>query len=450
MISPEKIISDKLNQLKSENLQLQESLTSCENRCNYLATIENILKITREHISILDSDYIYCAVSHSYLNCHNKSSEQIIGHTVDELLGKQVFEDLVKPNLERCFGGHTVNYQAWFNFNNLGQRYMDVTYYPIQETCSSETRHIVVSSHDLTELYNNQSDQRLAKSLFDNTSEGIVITDSKGIIVNVNSAFTQISGYQKQEVVGVNANITRSDRHDQLFYQNMWKSLKETGQWQGEIWDKHKSGHIYPKSLSINKITDDNGRVINYVGIFSDITLLKESQNQLEKLAYFDMLTQLPNRTHFFETLEHELLIAERNNQSFAIFFIDLDGFKAVNDNLGHNSGDLLLKQVATRLKKSVRSTDFIARLGGDEFTTLLLNTNDIQQITKIAKNIIATLSNQFYINQEKVKIGASIGIFCYPKDGDTIHSILTKADKAMYKAKKNGKGCYCFTSNLN
>jgi len=443
----DKTLLEKCKQLEAENKKLQEDLGHYKNRCTHLSTYEHILQTTHEHISIIDRNYIYLAVSQSYLDNHSKLPEEIIGHTVMELLGEQIFVEMVKPNLEQCFNGHVVNYQAWFTFSTQGKRYMDVTYYPIKEQNSDEVYHVVVSAHDMTAIYQAQSDQRLTKSLFDNTSEGIVITDPRGTIVNINPAFTQISGYQKQEAIGSNANLTKSDRHDSQFYQQMWITLEQKGQWQGEIWDKHKDGQIYPKYLSINEVTDENDRVLNYVGIFSDISAMKDTQNQLEKLAYFDMLTRLPNRTHFFESLDHELAIAKRNQQNFAVFFIDLDGFKSVNDNFGHKFGDLLLKQVARRIKNCVRKTDFVARLGGDEFTVMLLNTNDLKQITQIANNITQELSRQFCLDKNKINIGASIGIFCYPSDGESIHSILSEADKAMYEAKKAGKGRYCLVS---
>jgi len=439
----EKSLLKRVKLLESENQKLIEELSQYKNRCAQLITYEHILEKSREHISILDRNYIYLAVSQRYLEAHNKSAEEIIGHRVPELLGEEIFETTVKPNLDRCFNGETVNYQAWFKFSKLGKRYMDVTYNPIQEPNSKQVFHVVVNSHDLTELYNAQTEQRLAKSFFDNTSEGIIITDPNGTIINVNPAFSHISGYGKHEAIGKNANLTKSEKHNKKFYENMWLTLKRTGQWQGEIWDKHKHGQIFPKFLSINEITDENDRIINYIGIFSDITTLKDTQNQLEKLAYFDMLTRLPNRTHFFETLDHELALAKRNSQKFTVFFIDLDGFKSVNDNFGHKVGDLLLKQVAQKIKSCIRKTDFVARLGGDEFTVILLNTDILEQITQIAENINKELSASFNINHNEISIGASIGIFCYPKDGKDVHTILSEADNAMYQAKKAGKGCY-------
>jgi|GEM_PF-2921023 len=446
-VTSDKELRDKIRQLEQEKEILTKEVSFYQNQCTRLTTYGHILEKTREHISILDKNYIYLAVSQRYLQAHKKTNEEIVGHTVPELLGEEIFNTTVRPNLERCFSGIEVNYQAWFKFDGLGHRYMDVTYHPIQETGCDQVFHAVVSAHDLTELYEAQAEQRLAKSFFDNTSEGIVITDSKGIIINVNSAFSQISGYGKHEVIGKNAGVTKSDKHDDRFYQDMWESLKQTGRWQGEIWDKHKLGQIYPKFLAINEITDKNDNVINYIGIFSDISALKNTQNELEKLAYYDMLTNLPNRPHFFETLDHQLALAKRHKQHFSVLFIDLDGFKAVNDKFGHEVGDQVLKQVSKKLKNCVRKTDFVARLGGDEFTVILLNTDNIKQITQIAVNVNKELASQFKINNNIINIGASIGIFCYPNDGKDVHSILSKADDAMYVAKNSGKGCYSFVS---
>lgn len=290
-----------------------------------------------------------------------------------------------------------------------------------------------------------ESGLRLAAKVFEHASEAIVITDAVGNIIDVNNAYSKITEFERREVLGKNPRISKSGRHDQEFYQQMWTAILSTGQWSGEIWDRRKSGTVYPKWLSINAVRDTIGETTNFVGIFSDISHIKLTEERLEQLAFYDPLTQLPNRMLFKDRVKHELDLAKRHQTRGAIFFIDLDRFKHVNDTLGHAAGDKLLVQVAERVTTCVRTSDTVARLGGDEFTVILVNLDNAYDAAPIAQKIIDAVSAPINIDGHQANVGASIGIATFPDDGDTYDNITKYADVAMYHAKESGRGTYKF-----
>ncbi|MGN7610996.1 EAL domain-containing protein [Magnetococcales bacterium HHB-1] len=304
---------------------------------------------------------------------------------------------------------------------------------------------------EIVERKRTEEQLQLMGKVFDNTGEGIIITDSETRIINVNPAFCRITGYSKTEALGETPSLTRSDRHDERFYQAMWAQLERTGQWSGEIWDRRKSGSVFPKKLTINAIYDRDKKVVNYVGIFSDISQLKMAADRLEKLAYYDPLTKLPNRILFLDRLDQECRAAARQKNKLAIFFIDLDRFKYVNDTLGHAFGDELLIQVSERLQECVRESDTVARLGGDEFTVILRAVQEQSHIIRVAQEILLKLAEPFILQDQEIFIGASIGISIYPDNG-LDHAALTKnADVAMFRAKESGRNTYrFFTEEMN
>jgi diguanylate cyclase (GGDEF)-like protein/PAS domain S-box-containing protein len=302
---------------------------------------------------------------------------------------------------------------------------------------------------DITERKRIADELLLAYNAIEHTSEGIVITDGDGFISSINPAYTRIMGYEREDVIGRNPNFSKSGRHDRSFYRNMWHKIRRDDCWEGEIWDRRKDGSIFPKWLSINAIRDKQGKVVHYVGIFMDISQQKATEDKLERLAFYDPLTQLPNRALFRERLNQELLAVQRNKLQAALLFIDLDRFKWVNDNLGHNIGDELLIAVAIRITQEIRESDSACRLGGDEFTVILANLTQTDKIGVIAEKIIASLGKTFEINGHQISIGGSIGIAIAPQDGADFDILTTHADMAMYEAKKAGRGMYCFYQSL-
>ena len=286
---------------------------------------------------------------------------------------------------------------------------------------------------------------KLSASVYENSSEGMMVTDTDNNIVAVNPAFTRISGYSPCEVHGHTPAWLSSGRQDSDFYESVWAALKEHGQWQGEVWERRKSGEEYVTWLTINTIYHDNGEPSQRVALFSDITEKKKSEELIWQQANFDPLTQLPNRRMFRDRLEQEIKKVRRNEHALALFFIDLDRFKEVNDTVGHAGGDQLLQEAARRIAACVRETDTVARLGGDEFTVILSDLADIGCINRVAEDIIESLALPFQLDRETIYITASLGITVYPTDAKDTDELIQNADQAMYVAKGAGKNRFSF-----
>ncbi|MBF0266373.1 MAG: EAL domain-containing protein [Gammaproteobacteria bacterium] len=298
---------------------------------------------------------------------------------------------------------------------------------------------------DIEEIHQMQAQAHLSEKIIENSIEGILITDRKGHILTVNKTFTKITGYSKEEAIGKTPSILRSGKHDKEFYQRLWQTIKNEGFWEGEIWNRREDGEVYLEWLCIREIKDDQGHFYFYVGKFSDLTTIKDTQTRLHFLAHFDVLTQLPNRTLFNDRLSQAIMTAERSKNKVVLFFMDLDGFKDINDSLGHDSGDILLQQVAKRLLSTVRKMDTVSRLGGDEFTIIANDIVNTDQIITLAEKILNALSEPFIIDKRKFFIGASIGISTFPDDAINGSDLVQYADTAMYQAKENGKNQFCF-----
>ncbi len=288
-------------------------------------------------------------------------------------------------------------------------------------------------------------EQRLAASVYQNSSEAMSVTDYQGVILAVNPAFIALTGYAAEDVVGKNSKILSSGVHDSAFFHALWDAIQTNGCWQGEIWNKRKNGEIYPGVISINSILSEDGTVHRRVALFSDISKKKEAEELIWKQANFDFLTKLPNRNMFHDRLEQEIRHAERTGLPMALLFLDLDNFKDVNDTLGHDMGDLLLKAAASRLQHCIRDTDMVARMGGDEFTIILRELKHSDDITRIAQDIQREIAEPFRLGTETAFISASIGITVYPQDGTAIDTLVKNADQAMYAAKDQGRNRFSF-----
>lgn len=287
--------------------------------------------------------------------------------------------------------------------------------------------------------------QRLAANVFENSLNGILITDANARILKVNQVFCEIMGYSAIEVLGHKPSLLKSGHHDKNFYQALWAALKRDGKWQGEIWDRRKNGELIPLWQNISSVRDGDGRIIHYISVFYDLSEQKRTAEHIHHLAYYDALTDLPNRQLFTERCEDTLERVRRSGQSLAVLFLDLDRFKHVNDSLGHPVGDELLRIVALRLKEALRHGDTIARLGGDEFIILLENSKSHQDVECVAFKILAVLTQPFMVHGHKLDIGTSIGISCYPDDGEDATTLIKHADLAMYQAKEQGRGNFRF-----
>lgn len=313
----------------------------------------------------------------------------------------------------------------------------------------------VWSFRDVTAQKLAEAELRIAATAFE-SQQGMSISDVNQVILKVNQAFTRMTGYTPEEVIGQTHASLSSGRHDIQFYQILQQSLKQHGYWEGEIWNKRKNGEIYPEWLSITTVSDANNQVTNYVATFTDITKDKEAEQTIHNLAYYDPLTALPNRRLLWDRLKHGIDVGRRDDKQLALLMLDLDRFKIVNDSMGHLAGDELLQQVAARIKARLRDIDMVARLGGDEFVVVLEDIAHPEDAARVAKGIVADLNTPFQLLQNngihpelstEVKIGASIGISLFPQHGDSPETLMDNADIALYRAKDEGRGCFAYFS---
>ena len=306
--------------------------------------------------------------------------------------------------------------------------------------------YFVATVEDISERKRQEERLRLAAALFDNTREGVVVTDRDTRILQVNTAFVELTGYGEEDALGQTPSLLRSDRHDAAFFDAMWRSIDETGHWQGELWNRRKNGELYPVLLNISEVRDEAGRVIQYVGAFSDLSQIKESESRLDFLVHHDPLTELPNRLLLVSRLDHAIDVAAREGQLVALLLLDLDRFKDVNDSFGHPAGDVLLRQTARRLGGCLVAADTLARLGGDEFAILLEAIVDPQDAARVAERLIEVLGETTRLpDGTEVRIGASIGISVYAGQDEDAGEMLRQADAALYRAKAGGRSRFDF-----
>lgn len=288
----------------------------------------------------------------------------------------------------------------------------------------------------------------LAQTVYQSMTQGVMVADSNKNIISINPAFTRITGFCSAEVLGRKPGFNRSGYHDAAFYREMWQAINEDGHWEGEIWDRRKDGESFPQWLAISLVRDEQGAVLYYIGVFSDITEQKKSQEKIHYQANYDELTHLPNRRLFYDRMEQEIRKAHRDATQIALLFIDLDNFKEINDTLGHEQGDQLLRETAQRLRACVRETDTVARLGGDEFTIVLPDVKTSSEVEGVAQKVIQSLILPFTLGDTKGYVSASVGITIYPLDGDNYKTLLKNADQAMYEAKRLGKNRFSYFTN--
>lgn len=380
----------------------------------------------------------------------NKSAESILCARKEDLIGRNLTKAL--PGVED-FGLLTVLQDVYRSgspqyfppahyHDDSRQGYFENFVYRLP---SGE---VVAIFDDVTEEKLAEQELRLAAKVFESSMDAIVITDRHNAIVSVNQAFTTITGYSREEVIGHNPNLLSSGRQDEEFYHQMWQSLLHLGQWKGEIWNRRKNGEIYPQWVSISTATDADNAITHYIAIFSDISERKAAEERIQYLAWHDPLTGLPNRALLQDRLERALVLARRNEHQLAVLFVDLDRFKIINDTLGHHMGDLLLQEVAKRLCACVRQSDTVSRQGGDEFVILLLDITGADAAAMVASKIVEAIARPFTIDGHCLHTSPSVGISLYPHHGRDKASLLKKADGAMYKAKDMGRNNFQFADD--
>ncbi|WP_437879561.1 bifunctional diguanylate cyclase/phosphodiesterase [Pseudomonas sp. LRF_L74] len=369
----------------------------------------------------------------------NEGFTRLTGFSLDETLGRTTREIGLWFNLQDRDNlvqqirqnGAVFDFNTWVNIR--GQlRYCELSAQAMEidgQPC------MLTIARDVTERQQTQERLRLAATVFENTAEGVMVTDPQQRITAVNRAFTRITGYSEEDILGESPRMLASDRHDHLFYTRLLDELQDTGHWQGEIWNRRKNGESYPQWLTISAV-HNQGNLTHFVSVFADISSLKAAESQLDHQAHHDPLTGLPNRPLFEKRLNESL----ENKQSGAVLFLDLDRFKHINDSLGHPVGDCLLQGIAQRLLQQLGANDTVARQGGDEFIVLLPEISSAQEAEGIAQRLLACFEAPFQANVHEFFISASIGICLYPTDGDDVATLVKNADAAMYRSKAKGR----------
>ncbi len=404
------------------------------------ARYRGVIETSAEGFWVVDMNGQLLEANDTYAKISGYSHEELLAMRIPDLEAKESPEDTA-VHME------TVMKNGYDRFESL-HRKKDGTVWPVEVVASfwpMEGGRFFVFCRDITEHKRQDEEKKLAMTVFQNINEALTVTDAQHRIIAVNPAFIRLTGYTAEEVLGRNPNILSSGRHDSEFYREMWQSLSDTGEWQGEIWDRRKDGELIAEWMTISTIYDEEGQVRQRVALFSDITKKKQSEEMIWRQANFDPLTELPNRNMFREQLEREIKKAQRNNTALGLFFIDLDRFKEVNDTLGHHVGDELLVEAARRIISCVRESDTVARLGGDEFTVILEGLTDETRIERVAQEIIHKIANPFHLEGETAYISASIGITFYPNDASDAHSMIKNADQAMYVAKNKGRNRFSY-----
>ncbi|MBI3285559.1 MAG: EAL domain-containing protein [Burkholderiales bacterium] len=381
----------------------------------------------------------------------NQQFEKAAGHPREDLVGRdrstflpaEIAREHLENDLQVLATGQTISFEE----NNLEPdgKHIYLTVKSPLYSASGAAWAVVGVSTDITQRKRSENESRLAATVFEHTADGIIIADSQANIVSVNRAFSEITGYSAADAIGSKPSMLKSEHQDALFYQNMWDAILEDGVWQGEIWNRRKNGELFPCWQTITAVRGIAGEIDNFVSVFSDIAAIKRSQKELEHLAHFDILTELPNRALFKDRASHAFEQARRYQHKVALLLLDLDGFKTVNDSLGHPVGDRLLQRVAARLKKCVRTDDTVARMGGDEFAVVLSNLSRGEDAIEAARKILLSTQDAYSIDDHSVRVTASIGIAVFPDDGEDINDLIRNADAAMYEAKGSGRNNYRF-----
>ena len=315
----------------------------------------------------------------------------------------------------------------------------------IEATAYTTSQRCLAAVLDISERKRSEQELQLAAAIYRVLEEAMMVTDENNRIVAVNPAFTQLTGYTTEEAIARPASLLKSERHDQAFYRELWDRLKNTGHWQGELWNRRKNGDEYLVRLSISTLYSDSGEAIRRVAMGYDITEKKRMEEIISKQANIDPLTGLPNRRLFLDRLQRAVNKSQREHQKLALMFLDLDHFKDVNDTLGHDAGDSLLRETAERLKSCIRETDTLARPGGDEFTLIMGELDGPASIDRVAQCILQSMTAPFQLKNERCYVSVSIGIALFPDDAGNLEELLKKADQAMYTAKQQGRSRFCY-----
>lgn len=385
-----------------------------------------------------------------YLNC-NRMVERMLGRDRAAIIGCRD-EDLLPAELASGYrewdrrvieSGQPHTCEEWVVFKDTGQRVLLETVKVPLFGEGGRLIGVLGVARDITERKRIETRLHLLASVFTASREGVLISDAENRILDVNPAFTEVTGYSREDVLGQNPRILSSGRHDPEFYRRMWQALHEQGAWRGEVWNRNKQGHIFPEHLSITTVHDDAGRLTHYVALMTDISQIKAHEQELDRMAHYDPLTGLFNRRLLGERIRQAMEHALHSGVPFALMLMDLDGFKPVNDRYGHDAGDLVLKEVGKRLRRRLRAGDTAARLGGDEFVLVLQGIGTVDECAHVFDRLLHETAEPISLSVGTVSVSASLGATLFPHDEAEPDDLLRHADQAMYAAKQAGRNCW-------
>ena len=408
--------------------------------------LQSFIDAFEEHIWIKDTFGQYIACNKSVENAWQKSKQQIIGKTDIDLFDQRTANEFFEGDKLAINAGKAIAVSECEDIDvNFNKVWIETIKSPIHNA-QGDLSGIIGMTRNIAKHKEAEEQLILAANVFQNAVEGVVITDSDGNITEINQSFTDITGYSREEVLGQNPRILSSGRHPKDFFERMWNTLVVQGKWHGEIWNRRKHGAIFPQAITISAVFNKLNKIQYYVAVFADISAQKQNEEKLKNLAYFDPLTQLPNRMQFLSLLEQEVNHAHRAKKQLAILFLDVDFFKHINDSLGHVIGDEILVELAKRLSYALSDFDVLSRLSGDEFVVMLPSIMGTDSVTSSVDRIRSVFEQPFILdNSQSVRLTASMGIAIYPSDGDDHDSLLRNADAAMHRAKLDGRNNYSF-----
>ena len=374
----------------------------------------------------------------------------MLGYTRDEILDQgfgyqriTLAEDLSAdtPHVARMLRGELDHYRVEKRYVHKSGRlvWASLSSHLLRDA-SGAPLYFITAVLDITSKKHAEERLQLAASVFSHSHEAIMITDPDGNIREVNEAFTRITGFTREEAIGQTPRILKSGRQSEAYYAAMWNALQKDGHWHGEVWNRRKNGQVYAELQTISAVNDANGQLSYFVSLFTDITPMMEHNKQLEHIAHFDALTELPNRVLLSDRLQQAIAQCQRRNQFVAVAYLDLDGFKAINDSYGHDVGDLLLIALAGRMKSALRDGDTLARIGGDEFAAVLVDLAGVSECEPVLRRLLLVASEKIQVGDRSLQVSASIGVTVYPLDGSDPDLLMRHADQAMYQAKQSGK----------
>ncbi|MDO9244486.1 MAG: PAS domain S-box protein, partial [Rhodocyclaceae bacterium] len=410
-------------------------------------TQAQILDQIHESVITMDLD--------GYITGWNRGAEQLFGYSRDEAVGQHILFLYADPDagddsegFRDTFLEHGGREMEVRRRHKSGEIFWASLQLSLLKDATGQPSGLIGYLSDITARIEAEKAMRLQARIFENSEESILITDIDRRILSVNPAFCKITGYAENEVLGQTQEFLRSAKHPTSFYEDIWAHVDREGNWQGEVWSRRKNGEEFPGWASISLVRNRDGQISHYFSMFTDITERKRAEERIHYLAYYDDLTGLPNRSLLNKLIDQALVEARRNRLHGAVLFIDLNRFKPINDSLGHDVGDRLLKQVGERLRDAVRAEDVVARMGGDEFVVGLFDITRREHAAVVAQKLLAALDPPFWVEEHELKAGAAIGISIYPRDGFDTESLLRMADIAMYRAKQSGQDSYAFYSH--